>query len=1248
MQQPLRYLYLFLVFVLFSVSTYAQQCPLPIRMSPAGPSSIFICNGGTITFTANPGLTNPDLKYQWKINGRNTSAADTNQTFTVNQALLETERGRVGDIYYEVTSRSGACGTASANTSRPVTVTRRTTDLSTPQFSILTPSPQCSGVPMRFRVDGTEDPNLDYIWDFGDGTTGEGFEVAHPFTNLGSGTKLFPVSVIAATPGEGCRSAASASQTVSIAGGPVFTPEDVTDSADFEICIPEDSSVNVRAKLFNNISAANAANITAYLVRWTPDGAEERYDPSLFTAQNSIRNTIPFDTTGTFPISITAVTAACSTTVTKLYQIATKPVAGIEIVNKERAEPPAANPLDPAPCVPVNVTVADTTQALGGKITRKWAVLNNQGQPATGFIYIDNTTDTSATPVYQFTAQGRFQIQLIAENRCGSDTTSQSVLIAFPEVQLSGGTVCGDTTIAFNAQNVNFDANLGTEIAGSFQWVVSGTSGATYVEGTSANSKYPVIRFPNVGDYQVSVSFANECGRSNDPSITQQGDPSQTVITINEIPRPPTIAVAGIAICSGETATITPTGPAGNTFNFYAAATGGTPVFNGASFDTDPLTATTTFYVTTLSPNGCESEGDRTPFAITVFPAIENNTISQDQAVCQGSAPKPLSGLQPEGGDNSTGYRYTWQFNQEGPNAPDDAYTTAPGVSNGRDYSPPALQTSAWFRRLVTSASCDDDISNVVAVTVADRVAAGTISGEQQVCANEPVLPLTGGSPLPSGTIQWRSSTTSADASFTPATNINNEENYEPGTLSQTTWFRRYVTSGGCVDSSNVVQITVTPPVTNNTILGDQSLCGGEQPAPLTGSPPQGGTQPLQFIWESSTTGPTGIFTAATGTNTNANYNPPAVPETTWFRRGVLAGGCDTNYSNIVQITVLPAITANTISSTEPAVCENTAPQTLNGSAPAGGNNTYTYLWESSITSATAAFAPAAGTNNTQNYTPPVITRTTWFRRTVTSDNCANVSETVQIDVTPLPTAPVVQAANVTTCTDSTATLVATGPGGTYQWFETATGGNILFEGATFVTSRLRQTTTYYVQTVNQTQCVSPTRTPVTVNIATITANAGRDTTIIEGNTMELIARGGVRYQWEPAAGLNDPNVQRPVASPIKTTTYKVTAYSEEGCSATDEVTITVIPRVIIVNTFSPNRDGINETWEIQRIENYPQATVEIFNRWGSKVFTSDVGYKKAWDGTYNGQDLPLATYYYIIRLDNISKPISGNVTLVR
>jgi gliding motility-associated-like protein len=240
-----------------------------------------------------------------------------------------------------------------------------------------------------------------------------------------------------------------------------------------------------------------------------------------------------------------------------------------------------------------------------------------------------------------------------------------------------------------------------------------------------------------------------------------------------------------------------------------------------------------------------------------------------------------------------------------------------------------------------------------------------------------------------------------------------------------------------------------------------------------------------------------------------------------------------------------------------------------------------------------------------------------------------------------------VEAANVQVCQGSSATLRVVGNGGTFEWYSTATLGDPIFYGREFVTPRLAGNMTYYVQAVSENKCVSPTRTPVTVTVTDIFADAGRDTTIIEGESFALQAKGGIQYQWSPAAGLNNAGIANPVASPTKTTTYKVLVTNELGCQATDEVTITVIPRVRVVNTFSPNQDGINETWEIENIGNFPNATVEIFNRWGNPVFKSTGAYQP-WDGTFKGSPLPLATYYYIIRLDKEEKPISGSVTIIR
>ncbi len=95
---------------------------------------------------------------------------------------------------------------------------------------------------------------------------------------------------------------------------------------------------------------------------------------------------------------------------------------------------------------------------------------------------------------------------------------------------------------------------------------------------------------------------------------------------------------------------------------------------------------------------------------------------------------------------------------------------------------------------------------------------------------------------------------------------------------------------------------------------------------------------------------------------------------------------------------------------------------------------------------------------------------------------------------------------------------------------------------------------------------------------------------------------------------------------------------------------LTIVPaniQLVIPNTFTPNGDGINDTWIISYIEYYPNATVNIFNRYGEKVLTS-IGYGVPWDGTYKGVKVPSGTYYYIIDPKNGHKPISGWIAVIR
>ena len=84
---------------------------------------------------------------------------------------------------------------------------------------------------------------------------------------------------------------------------------------------------------------------------------------------------------------------------------------------------------------------------------------------------------------------------------------------------------------------------------------------------------------------------------------------------------------------------------------------------------------------------------------------------------------------------------------------------------------------------------------------------------------------------------------------------------------------------------------------------------------------------------------------------------------------------------------------------------------------------------------------------------------------------------------------------------------------------------------------------------------------------------------------------------------------------------------------------------ISIPNIFSPNNDGINDTWRIPSLQQYPGVVIKVYNRGGSVVFQTN-GYKE-WDGRFNGKDLPVGTYYYLVMLPD-RKPISGGITILR
>lgn len=164
-------------------------------------------------------------------------------------------------------------------------------------------------------------------------------------------------------------------------------------------------------------------------------------------------------------------------------------------------------------------------------------------------------------------------------------------------------------------------------------------------------------------------------------------------------------------------------------------------------------------------------------------------------------------------------------------------------------------------------------------------------------------------------------------------------------------------------------------------------------------------------------------------------------------------------------------------------------------------------------------------------------------------------------------------------------------------------------------------------------------------------ASAGPDISIVAGAQAMLQATAAPgTYQWSPPAGLSATNILNPMASPTQTTVYTLTATTTQGCTSTDQVEVKVLSCFDPKNAFTPNGDGINDTWQINLGDCFTRARVEVFNRYGSKVFES-LEYSNNWNGTYKGKPLPDGTYYYVITLDLINGQKAfhkGNVTILR
>jgi gliding motility-associated-like protein len=153
---------------------------------------------------------------------------------------------------------------------------------------------------------------------------------------------------------------------------------------------------------------------------------------------------------------------------------------------------------------------------------------------------------------------------------------------------------------------------------------------------------------------------------------------------------------------------------------------------------------------------------------------------------------------------------------------------------------------------------------------------------------------------------------------------------------------------------------------------------------------------------------------------------------------------------------------------------------------------------------------------------------------------------------------------------------------------------------------------------------------------------------VISGNKSVRLSTnlmGDYRYRWSPTIGLDNPQSSNPVANPDKSTQYFLRLTDANGCTTTDSVWVNVVKGLAIPEAFSPNDDGLNDVWQIKGLEEFPDARISVYDRWGAVVYeTTDAA--TFFDGTYKGVKLPTGVYVYYLK--TTAHAYRGTLLLIR
>lgn len=637
------------------------------------------------------------------------------------------------------------------------------------------------------------------------------------------------------------------------------------------------------------------------------------------------------------------------------------------------------------------------------------------------------------------------------------------------------------------------------------------------------------------GVHTFWVSQRNASGSAGCESYAKK-----VTVTIHPSLNPGTIS-SNQGICENQTPSpLTGTAPTGGdgtyVFQWQQASNTAGPFTDiggaaGAGY-TPPALSSTTHYRRHVVSGPCEEYSN--VITVTVTPSLQPGAITGNQWICKNDNPTIFSETtSPSGGSGS--YTYQWQKSIDSV-----SYSNISSATSST-YDPPALDTTSWYRRRVTSGYCTA-YTDTVKVDVTPTVYGGVISGSSSICqGSDPdgfhSLSLASGG---KGTYSYKWQKASDLAG--PWSDIAGATDtlYDSPSLTSTTWFRRYVASGQCLAISNSLSVTVTPTLNPGSITSDQTICIYGDPIAFSSlSAPTGGngsgTYTYRWFYSVATGGP---YTLISG-ETNPSYDAPSgLSATRYYIREVSSGSC-AGLTNELKVTVQDSVQPGSISyPVTDTICAGGDPSVINQAvAPSGGTGTYTLQWKSSSASG-GPYVNITGAS-LNSYDPSSgLSATTYYVREVSSGVCpSRISNEIPVIVEPVLSAGVVgsdQALCGAPAVPSSFTELASASGGngnySYQWQSATVLGGPYSDisgatGKTYSPPGLLATT-YFRRQLSGGVCPSVNSNIITISITgTIPGNAGAITgssPVCQGQTATYYisaVSAAASYAWTVPSG---------------------------------------------------------------------------------------------------------------------------------